>query len=113
MDTSAAIRMLMRLVEDEAAKHEGRHVMSLHVRVGELSGVDPTELSSGYAEAVHGTSLEGTTLTVETVVPNAVCKQCGNSFRFDQSHTQCNKCGSMRLELSGGNELYLDSVLTE
>ncbi len=111
MDAQSVIRTLMRQVEEEAAKYPGSHVVSLHARVGELSGIDPAVLSNAFAAAVRDTPLRGTSLTVESVVPEAICEQCGNSFRFDQAHTQCAKCGSLRLAVQGGDDLVLDSVL--
>jgi hydrogenase nickel insertion protein HypA len=113
MDTKAVIRALVKQVEEEAARHAGRRVVSLRARVGELSGVDPAALAREFADAVHGTPLEGATLTVETVESEAVCEQCGHKFPFDQSHMQCSRCGSMRLALHGGDALFLDSALME
>jgi Zn finger protein HypA/HybF involved in hydrogenase expression len=113
MDTQTLVRNLVRQVEDEVAKYPGGHVVSLRVRVGELSGVETRTLSRAYAEAVRNSLLRGTAVTIETEVPDAVCDQCGNKFRFEPGKSECNKCGSMRLSLHGGEQLYLDSVLLE
>jgi CRP-like cAMP-binding protein len=50
-------------------------------------------------------------LSVETIVPEAVCTQCGNKFRFEKGRSECAKCGSVRLALQGGDNISLDSVL--
>ena len=113
MDAKSVIRRLMQQVEDEAATHKGSHVVSLRARVGESAGVEPAALKNAYADAVQNTPLQGVTLDVETIVSQARCEQCGYEFCFDQAHTQCSQCGSLRLALHGGDELFLDSVLIE
>ena len=113
MDAQTLVRNLVRQVEDEVAKYPGGHVVSLRLRVGELSGVEPPALSRAYANAVRNTPLQGIAVKIETEVPDAVCDQRGNKFRFEPAKLDCDKCGSMRLSLHGGNHVYLDSVLLE
>ena len=113
MDTQAFVRKLVRRVRDEVAKHPGHQVVSLRVRVDELSGIEPADLLHAYANAVRNTPLRRTAVTIEAEAPDAVCDQCGNKFRFAPGQSECEKCGSLRLSLHGGKQLYLDSVLME
>jgi len=113
MNVQTVVRNLVRQVEDEVAKHPGAQIVSLRVHVGELSGVEPSALSRAYANAVRHTPLRGIVVTVETDVPDAICDQCGNKFRFERGKSECDKCGSLRMSLHGGNQVYLDTVLTK
>lgn len=113
MDLQAVVQNLVRQVEDELAKYPGKHAVLLRVSLGELSGIEPQALSNEYASAVRNTPLQATAVAVETELPDAVCDQCGNKFHFEKGKTECEKCGSMRLTLHGGEKYHLDSVLLE
>ena len=113
MDAQSLVRKLVRQVEEELATNPKGRIVSLRLRVGELSGVEPAALSRAYADAVRNMPLRGIAVQMETEVPDAVCEQCGNKFRFEPARLECDKCGSMRLSLHGGNHVYLNSVLLE
>jgi Zn finger protein HypA/HybF involved in hydrogenase expression len=113
MNVQTLVRKLVRQVAEEVARHPGRRVVSLRVHVSELSGVESAALSLAYVNAVRHTPLHGTEVIIETDAPEAICDQCGNKFRFESSKSECDKCGSMRLSLHGGEQFYLDSVLME
>jgi hydrogenase nickel incorporation protein HypA/HybF len=113
MDTQILVRKLVRQVREEVAKHPGHQVVSLRVHVNELSGIEPSVLSRAFAIAVRNTPLRKTAVTIEAEAPDAICDQCGNKFRFEPGKSECDKCGSLRLSLHGGEQFYLDSVLME
>jgi Zn finger protein HypA/HybF involved in hydrogenase expression len=113
MNVQTLVRKLVRQVAEEVASHPGRRVVSLRAHVGELAGVESAALSRAYANAVRHTPLHGTEVVIETDAPDAICDQCGNKFRFEAGISECDKCGSMRLSLHGGEQFYVDSVLME
>jgi hydrogenase nickel insertion protein HypA len=100
-------------VQDVADENSASRVLSIRVRIGEFSGVEPDLLSSAYDDLVQDTPLCGAALNMEQVPLEAVCEQCGNKFRIERFHFQCDKCGSLRLSLRGGEELLLESVTFE
>jgi hydrogenase nickel insertion protein HypA len=113
MDAQTVVWKLLRQIEEAFANNPEKHVVTLRLRVGELSGVEPAALSLAYANAVQNTQLRGTAFTIEPEVSKAVCDQCGNKFHFEPAKSECEKCGSMRLSLHGGDHVYLDSALSE
>jgi Zn finger protein HypA/HybF involved in hydrogenase expression len=70
-------------------------------------------LASAYDDLVEDSSLRGTVLNVQRVPLSAVCDQCGHEFHIERFLFECDKCGSLRLSLRGGEELLLDSVTME
>src|SRR6476646_10058389 len=113
MHEHSLVRALLRKVEDIAAEHPGNQIVTIRVRIGEFSGAEADLLSSAYDELVKDTSLRGAALNVERVPLEAVCDQCGHQFHIERFHFECDKCGSVRLSLRGGEELLLDSVTLE
>jgi hydrogenase nickel incorporation protein HypA/HybF len=107
------VRALLREVEKLAVEHSNSHVVSVRVRVGEFSGVNADLLAMAYDEMVQDTPLRGAALAMERVPLEGVCDDCGNRFRIERFRFQCDKCGSARVTLRGGEELQLDSVTLE
>jgi len=113
MHERSLVKALLRQVESVAREHPGSHVVSIRVRIGEFSGVEPDLLASAYDDLVQDSALCGSTLGMERVPLEAICQQCGHKFRIERFHFQCEKCGSLKLALHGGEELLLDSVTFE
>jgi len=113
MHERSLVRALLRQVENMAAAYPAVRVLSIQVRIGEFSGVEPDLLASAYDDLIGDTPLRGAALKLERVPLQAVCRQCGRPFHIERFHFQCERCGSPDLTLSGGEEMLLDSVTME
>jgi hydrogenase nickel incorporation protein HypA/HybF len=110
MHERSLVKALLRQVEAIADQHSAGRVSSIHIRVGEFSGVEADLLSSAYDDLVHDSPLCGASLCVERVPLEATCEQCGKSFRVERFNFQCGNCGSLKLSIHGGEEMLLESV---
>ena len=113
MHERSLVRALLRQVEVLAAEHPATRVIGIRVRIGEFSGVEAELLQSAYDDLIEYSALSGAELSVEQVPLEAVCEQCGQRFHIDNYQFECTKCGSVKLEISGGEELLLDSIQLE
>ena len=113
MHERSLVRALLRQVQKVADANSGGRVLSIRVHIGEFSGVEPDLVASAYHELVQETCLSDASLEVEKERLEAVCDQCGYSFRIEQFSFICARCGSAHLRISGGEELLLDSVTIE
>jgi hydrogenase nickel incorporation protein HypA/HybF len=113
MHERSLVRALLRQIDKLLAEHSQCHVVSVRVRIGELSGVEADLLASAYEDLVQDTPLQDASLIMERVPLEAVCDQCGHQFRIERFRFECDQCGSLRLSLRGGEELLLDSVVLE
>jgi hydrogenase nickel incorporation protein HypA/HybF len=113
MHERSLVKALLRQVEAIADQHSASRVSSIHIRVGEFSGVEADLLSSAYDDLVQDSHICGASLRVERVPLEAVCEQCGRTFRVEGFQFQCDTCGSLKLTLRGGEEILLESVMIE
>lgn len=97
------------VVETVLARTEGRHVTTVRLRVGRLSGVVPDALDFSFELATAGTPLEGATLEIEQPAGQASCRTCGEAFTLDDLILLC-PCGSADVEVVAGRELAVASV---
>lgn len=86
-----------------------RHVTTVRLQVGRLSGVVPDALLFCFDLAVAGTPLDGATLEIEEPTGRAHCRGCGAEFALRDLVLLCD-CGSADVEVMAGRELQLTSV---
>jgi hydrogenase nickel incorporation protein HypA/HybF len=113
MHERSLVRALLRQVQQVADENSAGRVRSIRVRIGEFSGVEPELLASAFNDLVQDTPFCGATLDLERVVLEGRCEQCGRQFRIERFNFQCDRCGSVRLALRGGEELLLESIMME
>jgi hydrogenase nickel incorporation protein HypA/HybF len=113
MHERSLVKALLRQVEGLAAEYPDSHVVSIRLHIGEFSGVEPELLASAYHDLITDTPLRRAELELKRVPLEAVCDHCGGQFRIKRFIFQCHNCGSMKLTISGGEEMMLESVTME
>ena len=97
-----------------ASRHaNGRRVTRVDVRVGHLRQVVPDSLRFAFELMTNGTALEGAELVIEEVPARVDCAGCGASGVLERFPASCGECGSLDVELAGGDELLVDSLELE
>ena len=86
-----------------------RHVTTVRLQVGRLSGVVADALQFCFELAAAGTPLEGAALEIEEPTGRAHCRDCGTEFALPDLILLC-ECGSADVEVMSGRELQLTSV---
>jgi len=87
-------------------------VKSIGIRIGVLSGVDPSALEFGFETIIMNTPLSGAKLKIEMVPVSAVCRSCGTPFETSEFIFICPNCSSGDIEVKRGQELdiiYLEA----
>ena len=87
----------------------GRHVTTVRLRVGRLSGVVPDALTFCFELATADTALDGARLEIEAPGGRAHCRDCDRDFDVDDLVLLCS-CGSADVEVVAGRELSVTSV---
>ncbi|OFV86113.1 MAG: hypothetical protein A2620_06220 [Acidobacteria bacterium RIFCSPHIGHO2_01_FULL_67_28] len=104
---------LLETVEAEARRRPGAHVVTVGVRVGELSGVDPEALSFSFEALVADTALAPLALAIERCPRRHRCPRCDFTFAATDSDFACPRCGSTPTRCVGGDELELTFLEVE
>jgi hydrogenase nickel incorporation protein HypA/HybF len=89
---------------------DGRPVARFTVQVGRLHHVHPEAFEQSIEIAAAGGPAEGAVAELVLVPVRARCRACGAETAADELITSCGACGSMDVELTGGEELVLESV---
>ena len=98
---------IVAAVERRAA---GRHVERARVRAGALHRVVPAAMDQAFSLAAQGTVADGADPDLVIVPARLRCRACGHTGTSDDPLTLCPACGRADVELSGGDELILESI---
>lgn len=113
MHEVSLMKNLLRTVEDAAEREGGGPVQVIHLRIGEMSGVNTDALSFAFEVLSKGTAAEGGRLEFERVQLRARCRECGVEFHPDEFVFRCAGCGSPEIEILAGREMEVDYILLD
>ena len=104
---------ILECVAAEAQKHPGAQLVSVCVRIGELSNVDKDALDFAFEALTRGTNLEHLKLVVEWCPRRHKCVSCSEDFVVKDFDLACPKCGSAQTTLISGTELDIAYIELE
>lgn len=94
-------------------------VLSVTLRVGELTHLNPEQLKFAFEALAEGTEAQGAKLVVEVVRAKVRCRGCGYEGRPPPAEdlailpipvAKCPACGGLNVEVLAGRECTLASV---
>jgi hydrogenase nickel incorporation protein HypA/HybF len=106
---TAIIGGLLRILDRQARAHGIARVTRVRLKVGRLRAVEPRQLQSGFAIFAEGSIAEGAELEIEEIPVRARCRACHAEFLVEQFRFTCAQCGGSDLEITAGQELFIDS----
>lgn len=113
MHEMAIARNLLEIILQESQAHGVSRVVSVSLKVGELSAVVPESLRFCFEIIAEGTVAEGAQLEIERVLVKCSCRECERDFEVSNLVFKCPRCGSTSVEILSGKELSLESFEAE
>jgi hydrogenase nickel incorporation protein HypA/HybF len=101
------VAAIVRAVERRAA---GRRVIAARVRVGARHRVVGPAMEQAFSLAAEGTVAEGARMDMVLVPMTVACRGCGHQGHSEDPLAVCEACGGVDVEVTGGDELILESV---
>ncbi|MCU0757621.1 MAG: hydrogenase maturation nickel metallochaperone HypA [Steroidobacteraceae bacterium] len=98
------------IAEEIARANRARRVRGIHLRIGRLAGVDPAALGFGLEVALRGGVTDGAAVHLQHVPGEAWCWDCAARVEVDSDPPSCPACRSLRLQVTGGQELKVSEV---
>lgn len=111
MHEYSIVQALVDRVEQEARQRNAIRVERLHVRIGELSGVDRELLTTAFLTYRDRTICEGAALEIAPVAALWSCRECGAPVARG-AVLRCHACGGA-VRLCEGDEILLERIEME
>jgi len=110
MHELAICQALMEQIESIASQERADHVVSIHLGIGPLSGVEPRLLEQAFFIASAGSIAADAQLAIESLPVRVCCDKCGETTDALPARLICGTCGNWRTKLVSGDEMQLTHV---
>jgi len=107
------IASVFEVLEDEARKHRATRVTEVVLKVGAMSGAVPDLLGSAFDAYKKGTPAEDARLEIVVVPVRLRCPDCGGETVREETDFSCAACGSRRVEIVEGREIFVEKIELE
>jgi hydrogenase nickel incorporation protein HypA/HybF len=104
---------LLKILQDEAEKHGATRVITVHVRIGELSNLVADALLFAFEAIIAGTVAEGAKLEIEIVPAMGHCGKCNMDFSVEGMMFFCPQCNGIATEIISGKEMEVSEIEVE
>ena len=111
MHEYSIVASLIDRVQQEAMLHGGTRVHRLHVKIGELSGVERDLLKTAFDTFRERTICEGAELTIDSVVAVWACPRCERAIARG-AVLRCDTC-RRPARMIHGDEIILQRIEME
>ena len=101
------------ILEAVERRARGRRVRAVGLRVGVVHRAQDAALREAFAEAARGTVAEGARLDVEEVPAQLTWWSCRVVEEVDDPFAACPRCGSVDVDVHGGDDLTLAWIRVE
>ena len=105
------VASLIDRVQREADAYEGARVHKLHVKIGELAGVELDLLKTAFDTFRERTICDGAELLIQTVAPIWACPSCSRTVERG-AILRCETC-SRPARMTQGDEIILERIEME
>lgn len=104
---------LLDLVLEEAAKAGASKIVGVNIVLGEMTGIIDHYVQANFELLSQNTPAEGAALSFRNIPRQARCRHCAHLFQPTDFEWTCPKCQSAEIEITGGSELYVESIEVE
>ncbi len=110
MHELAVCQALIDQVEQIALEQRAEQVLTIHLGIGPLSGIEPRLLEQAFFIARAGSVAAEAELVIESMPVRISCDQCGQTTDALPARLLCGACDNWRTRLVSGDELQLQHV---
>jgi hydrogenase nickel incorporation protein HypA/HybF len=113
MHELAITQSMLDLVLEQAEKAEAKSVGKINLVIGEMTGVVDRAVQFYFDFLSKGTAAEGAALAFKVIPTTAKCRNCHKKFELGEFDWTCPHCQSNNIEITGGKELFVESIEVE
>lgn len=110
MHEMALAEGVLQLIEDAAREQEFERVTAVWLEIGELSGVEAEAMKFCFDVVTKDSIAAGARLEVIALPGSGWCMECAMTVPMAEVFGECPRCGSHRMQVSGGTEMRVKEL---
>jgi hydrogenase nickel incorporation protein HypA/HybF len=107
------VQSLIKLISKYAEENRASAVLSVTIKIGKLSGVEPYLLKTAFDTFKENTIASGAELLIDVRDVKIMCKECNKESILTEFIFICPRCGSFDIETLDGEGMTLESITME
>jgi hydrogenase nickel incorporation protein HypA/HybF len=114
MHELAVTEGILKTVIEASQQNGARRITTIHLVIGELSSIVDDSVQFYFDLLSKETLAENATLNFRREPSVALCLDCAHQFNASAPlESKCPNCGSVRLQVRGGREFFIESIEVE
>jgi hydrogenase nickel incorporation protein HypA/HybF len=113
MHEQSIVESLLTLAVKSAEKANARKIISIHLVVGDYTGVLEDAVNFYFGFLSKDTLAAGAQIHYTHVPGQLRCRDCDILFPLQKRDYHCPTCEGRRVEIVGGRELYIENMEVE
>lgn len=113
MHEQSIVASLLTLALENAGKANARKIISIHLVVGDYTGVVEDAVNFYFGFLSKDTVAAGAKINYTHVPGQLRCRDCDLLFPLQKRDYCCPNCDGKRVEIVGGRELYIENMEVE
>lgn len=107
MHEYSIVQSLLDSCEDHAKQNDADKVTKVVVKIGVMSGVEPHLLQTAFDTFKEGTICDSSQFIMNIQEVKVFCNSCSKESELKKLEYLCPSCGSDKLNIIDGEEMYL------
>jgi hydrogenase nickel incorporation protein HypA/HybF len=110
MHEQSIVESILTLALDNAKQANARNIISIHLVVGDYTGIEEDAVNLYFGFLSKNTIAAGANITYTHIPGQLRCRDCDVLFPLQKHDYHCPKCEGRRVEIIGGRELYIEDM---
>jgi hydrogenase nickel incorporation protein HypA/HybF len=114
MHEMAVAENILKVIEEKLKKIDQKgEIKKVNLKIGKLTCIEPEALRLSFEVVSKETPFEKVSLFIDSVPITGICKDCSKELLLEKTDFTCPACGSFRVEIKTGRELFIESFEIE
>jgi len=114
MHEMAVAENIIKVIEEKLVEQDQKGtVTKINLKIGKLTCVEPGALKLSFEVISQETPFQKASLIIDSIPITGKCKDCHKNFSLEDLEFSCPFCGSFKIEIKTGRELFIESFETE
>ncbi len=111
MHEISVLYKMLDQVEAVARDNNVKHIQSIEIEIGELSGMLPYFFEQYYEPATENKELfKGSELIIKSIPGEGLCSECKSLYNVMRFEGKCPKCGSRNKKIISGRDFMIKNI---
>ena len=110
MHEMSIVQSPISIIEEEMVKNSATKLMSVRLKIGEMSGIVPGALETCFEILTEKSDMKGAVLKMDIAPLIGYCRKCKQEFKVIEYNFSCPECESADIDIISGREMNIVEI---